>query len=359
LTNEIKPLTGIRGAAAFLVMLYHYATYPAFAALHWSALQKGYLCVDLFFVLSGFVLALRYSKRFEENPSWTTYSAFIKARVARLYPAYLLIIFLYYAKWTLNFSGVNTTPYTSKEIAANFLLVQSWGILPTRAIIWDSWSVSVEAIAYLLFPLLLVIALEKSIRTAAALALAAIASLGFIAHIGYGVSGPLDEMRVFPQLRCLAEFSLGLLAFRATRIAACQYALSAIAAPLLVFALAAVAFALDKTDVLTVLVFPVIVACLYYDNKVTAALVGNKVIYHLGEISYSLYLIHPFFVTIAGHYAKTAALRFNLSVPLLFVLLGAATTWLAAFLVYRFVEVPGRRFLSVSRAISAVNLEIK
>jgi peptidoglycan/LPS O-acetylase OafA/YrhL len=251
LKYEIKPLTGIRGAAAFLVMLYHYSTYPAFATLHWSVLHKGYLCVDLFFVLSGFVLALRYSKRFEENHSWNTYIAFLKARVARLYPAYFLIVFLYYTKWMLNFSGINTTPYTSQEIAANFLLVQSWGIFPARSIIWDSWSVSVEGIAYLLFPLLLMGALEKSTKASAALALGAIITLGVIASTGYGVSGPLDDIRVLPQLRCLAEFSLGLVAFRGTRIAVCEKILSTTAAPLIALALAAAAFALDRTDVLT------------------------------------------------------------------------------------------------------------
>ena len=49
--------------AAFLVMLYHYATDHTFPSFHFAVFRKGYLCVDLFFVLSGFVLALSYGGR--------------------------------------------------------------------------------------------------------------------------------------------------------------------------------------------------------------------------------------------------------------------------------------------------------
>ena len=346
--NEIRPLTGIRGAAAFLVMLYHYATYPAFADLHWSSLHKGYLCVDLFFVLSGFVLALRYGERFHHAPSWATYGAFLSARTARLYPAYFLLLLLYYAKWVVNISGTNTEPYTSHDILANLLFVQSWGVFPVRTIIGDLWSVSVEVIAYLLLPLLLVIALEKTTRVAVVLALAATGALVFIAYTGHGVSGPLDDIGGFAPLRCLAEFSLGLIAFRATRILACEKALSTAAMPGIALTLMATALAVDKTDVVTVLVFPVMVACLYYGGKFNAFLFGNKVIHHLGEISYSLYLLHPFVLGVAGHYEGVAAARLGFSAPRLFALLGVGITWLAAFFVYRFVEVPGRRFLSVN-----------
>jgi peptidoglycan/LPS O-acetylase OafA/YrhL len=349
LRDEIRPLTGIRGAAAFTVMLYHYATFPPFADLHWSYLHKGYLCVDLFFVLSGFVLALRYGERFRHTPSWATYGAFLRARAARLYPAYLVLLALYYGKWTANIAGTNE-PYALHEVLANLLFVQSWGVIPARSIIGDSWSVSVEIIAYLLLPLLLIVALEKATRAAVILALAAIGTLIFIANVGHGVNGPLDEIGVYAPLRCLADFSLGLVAFRATQIAACQKVLSKAAMPGIALILLATALIIDRTDVLIVLVLPVMVACLSYDGKINALLFGNKVIHQLGEISYSLYLLHPFFRDAAAHFERATAARLGVPVLLPFALLGVAMTWLAASFVYRFVEVPGRRFLSVSRS---------
>ena len=77
--------------------------------------------------------------------------------------------------------------------------------------------------------------------------------------------------------------------------------------PGIALTLMATALAVDKTDVVTVLVFPVMVACLYYGGKFNAFLFGNKVIHHLGEISYSLYLLHPFVLGVAGHYGRGAA----------------------------------------------------
>jgi peptidoglycan/LPS O-acetylase OafA/YrhL len=146
LRGENKPLTGIRGMAALLVMLYHYATAATFPVFHLVELRKGYLGVDLFFVLSGFVLALRYGDRFRTALSRNDYAAFLQARFARLYPAYIVITLLYYAKWVFNISGTNTTPYRLQDILANALFVQSWGF-PVRPIVSDSWSVSVECFA--------------------------------------------------------------------------------------------------------------------------------------------------------------------------------------------------------------------
>jgi peptidoglycan/LPS O-acetylase OafA/YrhL len=59
--REIKPLTGLRGVAATVVMLYHFF-YSDLA--HASFFGRGYLAVDLSFVLSGFVMALSYGHLF-------------------------------------------------------------------------------------------------------------------------------------------------------------------------------------------------------------------------------------------------------------------------------------------------------
>lgn len=85
--------------------------------------------------------------RFRQAPSWATYGAFLRARAAQLYPAYLVLLALYYGKWTANLAGTNE-PYTLHEVIANLLFVQSWDIVTARSIIGNSWSVSVEIIAY-------------------------------------------------------------------------------------------------------------------------------------------------------------------------------------------------------------------
>ena len=170
-----------------------------------------------------------------------------------------------------------------------------------------------------------------------------------ITRTGYGVNGPLDayrgDNRLLPLLRCLAGFSLGLVAFRTTRTPSCRRFLAAPATPGLVLLLLGLALWADKTDVLSAFLLPPLVACLYFDARMSRALFGNKVVHHLGEISYSLYLLHPFFLGVAGHFEGVAATRFGFAFAPAFIAFGIASMWLAAYLSYRVVELLGRRLL--------------
>lgn len=58
--EEIRSLTGIRGAAAVAVMVYHFHLNMPSAGLVSTVLNHGYLSLDLFFVLSGFVMVHMY-----------------------------------------------------------------------------------------------------------------------------------------------------------------------------------------------------------------------------------------------------------------------------------------------------------
>jgi peptidoglycan/LPS O-acetylase OafA/YrhL len=246
-----------------------------------------------------------------------------------------------------NISGTNTVSYRLKYILANTLFIQSWGF-PVRAIVSDSWSVSVECFAYAIFPLLAVAALGRVRFIAAVLAVMAAAMLIFVTRTGYGVNGPLDVVRadsLLPLLRCIADFCLGLVAFRTVSAPACREILTAPAMPGLILLLLAAALWADKTDIISVLLLPLLVACVYFDAPITRALFGNRVVYHLGEISYSFYLLHPFFLGVAGHFQGVAAARFGISFPFAFIVIGIASTWLTAYLSYRFLELPGRRLL--------------
>jgi peptidoglycan/LPS O-acetylase OafA/YrhL len=83
-------LDGLRGLAALAVALFHAAIF--FPALTVIAPANGYLAVDFFFVLSGFVLAHAYSERFAKG---MTACAFMGRRLRRLYPLYLLSLALW------------------------------------------------------------------------------------------------------------------------------------------------------------------------------------------------------------------------------------------------------------------------
>jgi len=81
--SEIAPLTGLRAFAALAVVLYNHRMliHSALPGLPDSVGSQGYLGVDVFFVLSGFVLALNYGGRIH---SGRDYFEFVGYRVARL-----------------------------------------------------------------------------------------------------------------------------------------------------------------------------------------------------------------------------------------------------------------------------------
>lgn len=74
-------LDGMRGAAALLVALYHFQQASGVAAI------PGYLAVDMFFAISGFIIARTYCPRLADGMA---FGSFVAARLARLYPLYLL-----------------------------------------------------------------------------------------------------------------------------------------------------------------------------------------------------------------------------------------------------------------------------
>jgi peptidoglycan/LPS O-acetylase OafA/YrhL len=75
-------LDAIRGVAAISVMLYHFSPFLADG----KVLPSSYLAVDLFFLLSGFVIAHAYDRKIENGMG---FGAFLLVRLIRLYPLYL------------------------------------------------------------------------------------------------------------------------------------------------------------------------------------------------------------------------------------------------------------------------------
>ena len=75
-------LDGLRGVAALIVIVYH-----VFECFDWSPVPHGYLAVDFFFVLSGFVIGYAYDSRWQEGLS---VARFFKRRLIRLHPMVIL-----------------------------------------------------------------------------------------------------------------------------------------------------------------------------------------------------------------------------------------------------------------------------
>jgi peptidoglycan/LPS O-acetylase OafA/YrhL len=144
-------LAGLRFLAAGLVVLMHYGMdfSGTGAAPLRSIISRGGVSVALFFVLSGFVLTYTYLN-VDGTPRGGV-RAFLVARFARIYPVYAFA-WLVTGLLTLYRHGL-TPPEQGRGLAA-LLLIQAW--LPPWVLHWNpaSWSLSVEAFFYALFPLL-------------------------------------------------------------------------------------------------------------------------------------------------------------------------------------------------------------
>lgn len=202
----IKPLTALRFFAAFWVVLYHYWPNldvdftPAFAA-------KGYLGVEAFFVLSGFILCHVYLAGFGEGRF--RYGDFLWNRLARVYPLHLATLI---GVGAMAIAGglaglaVDSNILSWAALPANLLLVHAWGLAPVAGWNHASWSISAEWFAYLTFPGFAFVAWRLRDRPIVAV----LAALALIAVI-------------YPVFEVLAGFSLtdATIRWGALRIAPC------------------------------------------------------------------------------------------------------------------------------------------
>jgi peptidoglycan/LPS O-acetylase OafA/YrhL len=140
-TGEIRSLTGLRVIAATWVVVFHFAFTPgdAYSDL-WKPLQPvirtGALGVDLFYVLSGFVITLTYLDKMGRRPSARQSVAFWWARICRIWPVYAAVTTLFGA-WLL-YKGSRVTDgfvaYQTQQpdvdvwhYLQQLLMVQLWG----------------------------------------------------------------------------------------------------------------------------------------------------------------------------------------------------------------------------------------
>jgi peptidoglycan/LPS O-acetylase OafA/YrhL len=345
---DIRALTGVRGVAAVIIVVYHFGKFhldPSSGAIVWNV-PRGYLPVDMFFMLSGFVMGYVYKDAFVSAP-WENYKIFLIKRIARLYPAYLAIGALYALKMAAGLTGEETfARFDGWDAIGNLLMLVGWG-LHIYPLIGVSWASSAELGSYFALPVLMKYTLQKGVAWWAACVALSLLGIYLVSVSGNGSSGPLDVVQVtsfLPLLRAIAGFTLGLATFR---FAGYLDRLSATAQDVLVVVILVAIFAaaiLMAGDLLVYLLFIPFIAILSRDGRAAQFLFGNKLAYHLGVISYSIYLIHPLFITFAErssrHFGST------LTAYALCVLACFPVIWLLSYLSYRFVEIPGRQFVT-------------
>ncbi len=344
--REIKALTSLRGVAALAVVMQHFS---ATAQEHCrvtipSLVPHGYIAVDLFFALSGFIMAYTYAAAFEAD-GLRPFPGFLARRVARVAPLNLAVLggLAVAAGVSALLLGRNIffdSPDPAYDFAANALMLQGLGI--GTNLNGPSWSISTEFMAYLAFPLFVAAAFRS--RGSAGLMLAAsVAAVGLLAsqhpRLAMDTGTPAAAL-----LRCFAEFAMGMAACRATRSrrAATWLGRDGVAFGLAAACLAAMAL---RVDLPAVLLFPALIAALACNRRRMASALSARPLHGLGLASYSLYLIHGPFRPV-----ELMALRALHPAPLgaagalAFALAGSLSVVPFAWATHRLVEQPGRRF---------------
>jgi peptidoglycan/LPS O-acetylase OafA/YrhL len=290
---ELRALTSVRGIAAWMVVLYHIRLSVAGLPEGWvHVFAKGYLAVDFFFLLSGFVIWLSWNERLRTR-GWSDVPAFLHKRLARIWPLHLAVLggAVVLALAMAAAGKHNPVEYPFDELPAHILLIQNWGFIVKLAWNDPAWSISCELAAYLAFPLL-VRAVDWRALPSWLVTAAAAAFLVILAAAMAGVPTLGTDIPHYGVIRCLTEFAAG--------SAICALWLRWKAAPvlpaILAFGLTLVMAAGWVVGMPEALAIPFALAGLLLGLALTSGLRGNPLdrapLHYLGEISYATYLSH-------------------------------------------------------------------
>jgi peptidoglycan/LPS O-acetylase OafA/YrhL len=357
-SNDTRPLMGIRGLACAVVVIFH--VYPILFLLlpatrgSFNELATAMLAVDFFFMLSGFVIALKYVDELA-RPNRRALRRFAVARVARIWPLHVAMVaaFLAYdvaARAIFDYGLEGDT--SGLNVVANLFMLHEFG--PFEAINVPSWSMAPELGAYLAFPLLApALARAGRSRSAAVSLLVVWLAVGVwtlrTAYLGLDVD---DWSHLVAWMRVAVSFPVGCLLAMLWRGLPARARWSKswdVAAALAAAAAVIISVGLNRGAEFhePVIAYPflalLVIACAGACGPV-AGFLGSGPIHWLGKMSYSVYLTHylvviVFFALLVRADAASASLWFRL---VLLALLGA-TILLVGALANATVEEPARR----------------
>jgi peptidoglycan/LPS O-acetylase OafA/YrhL len=347
----IAALTGIRAIAAFWVVLFHFRAelvglLPGLSPLLPFA-TAGRLGVDLFFILSGFILTYNYSDTFR-SVHLAGYGRFLWLRLARIYPVHLFTLAVLLGIVSgARVLGLPVNPpemYSIRTLITNVLMVNAWGGMELS---WNypAWSISAEWFAYLAFPLAgLVLARTRSTRTALVGIVAATASM-YTMFVVFPTAWPFPA----PLIRIGAEFIIGCLLCIAYRgrlgrdwpwplIGTSALLGSMITGTWLETAGRPAIWAVPGLAI-------AILALARADSGAVYRWLSSQHMIFLGQVSYALYMTHAICQLVLARLVFPAAVDSSLPIRLCVVAGYAGVIVATAVMVYRFVEEPSRRWM--------------
>jgi peptidoglycan/LPS O-acetylase OafA/YrhL len=363
-SHEIRALTGIRGVAAIWVVLVHHLAvfqlmFPATDILD-RPISRGPLGVDLFFLLSGFILSYVYASG-NLKFGLHEYGHFIWYRIARIFPNHwVTLLFLVVFVSMSHLAHIPMTgSYPYSHLIFQATLTQQWPFVAVsqgREWVNTAWSLSAEWFAYLfVFPLVAYIHRRKWATFPSLLMIFATLSLRLLAanfvlqHAPFGAG----------LLAGVCDFFAGGLTFSVFFNGGFPTTLCQKLASFVALAIIAIVSFGDFPDpwqgALTVFLMALLLIGLTSNDSWASRFLSTRFIIWLGKISYALYISH----TAAQKILKVAVYRghyelHSFPIRLLIIIVDFSLIFLLAALLHYLVEIPARNYMRKIRPWSQV-----
>lgn len=360
----IEGIDGLRAIAALLVLLFHYYSFSSSTQFTGSFIVRaGWIGVDIFFVISGFVLSLPFLNAFSNNEKYSI-SLFYKRRMLRIIPAYyfsLLVI------TTFLHADILFNPDTFRHLVGHLTFSEGflypWKKLNINGVYWSLW---IEMQFYIIVPLLVVLFKENRwwISFVSILVIVTVYKYaGIVLTEGLSDTHTLKQFYINKQLLgVLQEFVMGIGAAKIYLllkdssvwinhrlrfsslviigfivIISCMYFITSYGNTKYWFGSGALGYIpLITLNTILSLGSSLVILGIASQAKWINYLFGNRVMIFLGTISYGIYIWHyP-----VGKYMSE---KMNMESSNRFMLLcffGIAVTILWAYISYRFIEKP-------------------
>jgi peptidoglycan/LPS O-acetylase OafA/YrhL len=353
-SDKMLTYDALRFLAASGIVLQHANSFMFPASLRTDLKEASFglaLLVDLFFLISGYVITYVYGAKIT---NFSDYFEFLQKRVARLWPLHMvtLIIFtmFYFAALAVGVK-IGTMPDISvsclvKTAIMLHAIVHCEGA-PVNPV---SWSISAEMVMYAVFPLIyLTLARNKWTATAGIVAATlSLAAMSWTLHAH-------EWTESYPLVRALPSFTFGVCLFRIVS----QYpGPTAKQRPLMLFLLSASVLIMfyvmmNNGSALTILAC-ICATCTFsaYIDRTTTTNAALRAAAGMGRLTYSIYMIHLLIVTVFVNVISDKLLKLS-GWPMALVILATYLLVVClSFATYSWIEMPLRRALSPSSVAS-------